>query len=111
MDGVSPAYFLIAINATLVGAVAFFMRQLVGRFERMEASISELNKNLAVVVTKQDHYSDKLHSIDETGKRFDGEIKSIRERLHVYGNELNGVVMRHELLEEKFENCKHKRHA
>ena len=100
MTGITGEHILMAINMILVGLVAFFMRQLVVRFERMEVAINALNKQLAIVVTKQENHQDRFHRQDAFETRIDTEIKDIRNRLHSLSNDINKAYLRLEMVNE-----------
>lgn len=111
MDVGNPViYLIVIINGLLVGMVAFFLKQLLTKFGNLEMALNDLKIELARIITKQDHHKDKFQSMETNIARLDVESKDVRTTVHKIGNQVNGVVLRHELLEEKFANC-NQRHS
>jgi len=96
------AYILMLCNAALVAMVAFFLKQLLNRFDRVEKSLNKLNVELATIVANLDHHKDKFNRIDNGIDRLDVENKGVRERLHSLGNDVNGMHLKCELAHEHF---------
>ena len=45
------------------------LKQLLGKFDRVEVSLNTLNIEIAKIVTKQDHHKDKFKSLDSNIER------------------------------------------
>lgn len=105
---ISMTYALIGLNGILVGIVAFFLRQLLDKFDKMETSLNSLSKEIAVIVTRQDHHIDRFSQIDHFEERIDKEVKSVRERLHVLSNDINGLISKCEITHEKCPSWKNR---
>jgi len=109
-DNLPLGYLMVVINGILLGLVVFFLKQILGKFVSMELTMKDLAISIATIGTTQGHHGKKLEDIDRTDERFEKEIKGLRERMHEFGNNLNQVQGRHELLEERCKAHREKSH-
>jgi archaellum component FlaC len=110
-DNLPLGYLMVIINGILLGLVVFFLKQILGKFASMESTMRDLAISIATLGTTQQHHDKQLEDIDRTDERFEKEIKSLRERMHDFGNSLNQVVGKHELLEERCKSHRERYHS
>jgi len=96
------AFVLISVifNGMLVGMIAFFLKQLIGRFDRVETSLNTLSKELAVMAANHAHHESRFVNLERAEERMDKETKSVRERLHHFGNDLHKLSIQTEVCRE-----------
>lgn len=93
-------YFILAFLGLLISVVAFFLRQLVGKFDKIEEAVNRLNEKIAVMMAHQDHYKKDMEQRILFESRIDKEIKDLRSANHDTRNIMNGIVGKLELMQE-----------
>jgi len=100
-----PIVILLTLNGILMAIVGFFIKhvlqQVLNKITLVETALTKLNISFATIVTKQDNHKDKFKDIDKSIERLDIESKSVRERLHSFGNDLHGLTLQTELCKEQ----------
>lgn len=93
-------YLILASIGLLVSVTAFFLRQLVFKFERIEVSINMLNEKIAVIMAHQEHHQADMEQRVLFEKRVDKEIKDMRNRIHEVINNQSGLSLRIDMIKE-----------
>jgi len=94
-------YILTLVNIFSVAIAVFFLKQFMNKFDKLETALNNLNVSFATIVTKQDNHKDKFKDIDKSIERLDNESKSVRERLHTFGNDLHGLTLQSEICKDQ----------
>jgi len=102
-----PIVILLTLNGILMAIVGFFIKQVLqqvlNKITLVETALNKLNISFATIVTKQDNHKDKFKDIDKSIERLDVETKSVRERLHDFGNKLNRLTIQTEVCRDQKE--------
>ncbi len=97
MKEISLVTISVLFNGMLVGTIAFFLKQLIGRFDRVEKSLNDVSKELAILATHHTHHESRFTNLERAEERMDKETKSVRDRLHGFGNELHRLTIQTEV--------------
>ena len=65
---------VIAIGGGLLSIIAFFIRQLLFKINRLGLSMSELDKKLAVLINETNRYADRFNAIEQRLKELESEV-------------------------------------
>tara|TARA_Y100000401_G_C8212373_1_gene169122 strand:- start:9 stop:266 length:258 start_codon:yes stop_codon:yes gene_type:complete len=65
---------VIAIGGGLLSIIAFFIRQLLSKINRLGLSMSELDKKLAVLINETNRYADRFNAIEQRLKELESEV-------------------------------------
>ena len=65
---------VIAIGGGLLSIIAFFIRQLLSKINRLGLSMSELDKKLAVLISETNRYADRFNAIEQRLKELESEV-------------------------------------
>lgn len=74
------------ITPILIGAVAFFLHQLVGSVKDMAKDIGDIKVTIAAHATKVDDMADRVDKIEEKLTDYDNNIRDFYKK---YGHNLN----------------------
>jgi len=64
----------IAVGGSLLSIIAFFIKQLLSKINRIGISMTELDKKLAVLINDTKGYNDRFRSIEERLKELETEV-------------------------------------
>ena len=64
----------IAVGGSLLSIIAFFIKQLLSKINRIGISMTELDKKLAVLINDTKGYNDMFRSIEERIKELEAEV-------------------------------------
>lgn len=64
----------IAVGGSLLSIIAFFIKQLLSKINRIGISMTELDKKLAVLINDTKGYNDRFRSIEERIKELEAEV-------------------------------------
>jgi len=81
-------YIIIGFNGILIGAIAFFIKQLVNKITETGQQLISIDKSMAVIASEIKHFESKFTALDKYQEKTEREIFKIRERLHALGNDL-----------------------
>ena len=76
------------IMAVALGMAAFFMKAFYNRLNDAVSSINELNKNVAVAVTNQNHTIERVKKLDAETERLWKQSDRTREVIHDIKNDM-----------------------
>lgn len=65
---------VIAIGGGLLSIIAFFIRQLLSKINRLGLSMTELDKKLAVLINETNRYADRFNAIEQRLKELESEV-------------------------------------
>ena len=65
---------LIAVGGGLLSIIAFFIRQLLSKINRLGISMTELDKKLAVLISETNRYADRFNAIEQRLKELESEV-------------------------------------
>ena len=65
---------VIAIGGGLLSIIAFFIRQLLSKINRLGLSMTELDKKLAVLISETNRYADRFNAIEQRLKELESEV-------------------------------------
>ena len=65
---------VIAVGGGLLSIIAFFIRQLLSKINRLGLSMSELDKKLAVLINETNRYADRFNAIEQRLKELESEV-------------------------------------
>jgi len=89
---------ILFLNGIMLAIIGFFAKSLITKLDSAVKSLNGLDKNIAVIIEKIHSQNNNIEILFKQDEVSEKEIKSIRERLHKYGNELNKVMLEKELL-------------
>lgn len=82
---------ILTVNGGLLLMVGYFINRLVAKVDDTAKAISNIDKSVAVMAEKTKQHEARFEYFENFEVRVDKEMKSVRERLHEYGNDLNSV--------------------
>ena len=65
---------VIAVGGGLLSIIAFFIRQLLSKINRLGLSMTELDKKLAVLISETNRYADRFNAIEQRLKELESEV-------------------------------------
>ena len=65
---------IIAVGGGLLSIIAFFIRQLLSKINRLGISMTELDKKLAVLISETNRYADRFNAIEQRLKELESEV-------------------------------------
>ena len=65
---------VIAVGGGLLSIIAFFIRQLLSKINRLGLSMTELDKKLAVLINETNRYADRFNAIEQRLKELESEV-------------------------------------
>ena len=65
---------IIAVGGGLLSIIAFFIRQLLSKINRLGLSMTELDKKLAVLINETNRYADRFNAIEQRLKELESEV-------------------------------------
>tara|TARA_R100001594_G_scaffold146802_1_gene198759 strand:- start:1111 stop:1368 length:258 start_codon:yes stop_codon:yes gene_type:complete len=65
---------IIAVGGGLLSIIAFFIRQLLSKINRLGLSMTELDKKLAVLISETNRYADRFNAIEQRLKELESEV-------------------------------------
>ena len=71
-----------------LGLATFFMKAFYNRLNEAVSSINELNKNVAVAVTNQNHLTERVKKLESENERLWANSDRYRDSLHEVKNDM-----------------------
>jgi len=65
---------IIAVGGGLLSIIAFFIRQLLSKINRLGIGMTELDKKLAVLISETNRYADRFNAIEQRLKELESEV-------------------------------------
>ena len=65
---------VIAVGGGLLSIIAFFIRRLLSKLNRLGLSMTELDKKLAVLINETNRYADRFNAIEQRLKELESEV-------------------------------------